>query len=60
MLSRLTTRLAAPRLMAAAVCAALADAECRLAATLPALAAGESWLMNLTMRAVQLLVIALH
>jgi len=45
MLSRLTTSLAASRLLATAFCAALA---------------GESWLMNLTLRAVQMFFIALH
>ena len=60
MLSRLTTSLASLRLLATALCAALADVECRLAAALPALAAGESWLMNLTMRAIQMAAIALH
>jgi hypothetical protein len=60
MLQRLTTSLAASRLLATAFCTALADVECRLAASLPALAAGESWLMNLTMRAIQMFFIAFH
>lgn len=60
MLSRLTTSLASPRRQAAALCETLAEAECRLAAAMPALATGESWLLTLTMRAVQMVAIAFH
>jgi hypothetical protein len=45
---------------AAALCTTLAELECRLAVVWPAFTAGDTWLVTLTTRALQLFFLVIH